>query len=234
MALGRIPASDDDRGLEGERPARPGCVPRGGVAHLGGLAQVGLRRRARGRLRSRAHLVPTSTRAHRRSRSASAVQPRSPCCSGNVENRGIEITLNVTPIKNQDFTWSFNLNYAKNINEVLSIYPGSPEFELNTDGFMTRTKVVEGKPFGEMYSRGYLRDSATGQILVRDDGVPQISAGQTVYIGNSRPDWIGGLGNRFTYKNLELSFLISARMGGEDLFLYQCKYLRRRFCSRNS
>jgi TonB-linked SusC/RagA family outer membrane protein len=135
--------------------------------------------------------------------------------AGNIQNKGIEITLNVTPIKNQDFTWSFYVNYAKNINEVLSIYPGSPEFELNTDGFMTRTKVVEGKPFGEMYSRGYVRDSATGKILVRDDGVPQITAGQTVAIGNSRPKWIGGFGNRFHYKDFELSFLISARMGGD-------------------
>lgn len=135
--------------------------------------------------------------------------------AGNVENKGIEITLNVIPIRNKDFTWTFYVNYAKNKNKVVSIYPGSPEFELNTDGFMTRTKVVEGKPFGEMYSRGYVRDSATGQIIVGADGVPLITGGQTVYIGNSRPDWIGGFGNRFTYKNFELSFLISARMGGK-------------------
>jgi TonB-linked SusC/RagA family outer membrane protein len=134
--------------------------------------------------------------------------------AGNVQNSGIEITLNVKPIKRPDFSWSFYVNYAKNKNKVISIYPGSPEFELNTDGFMTRTKVVEGRPFGEMYSRGYVRDSATGNIIVGDDGIPQITAGQTVYIGNSRPDWIGGLGNRFTYKNFALSFLISARMGG--------------------
>jgi TonB-linked SusC/RagA family outer membrane protein len=133
--------------------------------------------------------------------------------AGNVQNKGIEITLNATPVKSQDFTWSFYVNYAKNDNEVIEIYPGSPEFELNTDGFMTRTKVVEGRPFGEMYSRGYLRDSL-GRIIVGTDGIPVITAGQTVYIGNSRPDWIGGFGNRFTYKNFEFSFLISARMGG--------------------
>jgi len=134
--------------------------------------------------------------------------------AGNVENQGIEITLNVTPVKNQDFTWSFYVNYAKNNNKVVSVSPGSPEFELATDGFMTRTKVVEGKPFGEMYSRGYVRDSI-GRIVVGTDGVPLITGGQTVYIGNSRPDWIGGFGNRFTYKNFELSFLVSARMGGK-------------------
>ncbi|MEP7374294.1 MAG: SusC/RagA family TonB-linked outer membrane protein [Chitinophagaceae bacterium] len=135
--------------------------------------------------------------------------------AGNIENKGIEITVNVTPIKTKDFTWTFYVNYAKNKNKVVEIYPGSPEFELNTDGFMTRTKVVEGQPYGGMYSRGYVRDSATGQIIVGADGVPLITGGQTVYIGNSRPDWIGGFGNRFTYKNFELSFLVSARMGGK-------------------
>ena len=77
--------------------------------------------------------------------------------AGNVQNSGIEITLNVMPIK-RDFRWNFYINYAKNKNKVISIYPGSPEFELNTDGFMTRTKVVEGRPFGEMYSRGYVEE----------------------------------------------------------------------------
>ena len=134
--------------------------------------------------------------------------------AGNVQNTGIEITLNVMPVKKQDFTWSFYVNYAKNKNKVISISPNSPEFELASDGFMTRTKVVEGRPFGEMYSRGFIRD-ATGKIIVRDDGVPMVTAGQTVYIGNSRPDWIGGLGNRFTYKDFSLSFLVSARMGGK-------------------
>jgi len=134
--------------------------------------------------------------------------------AGNVQNTGIEVTLNVTPIKTQDFTWSFYVNYAKNKNKVLSIAPGSPELELDNDGFMNRNKIVEGKPFGEMYSRGFVRDSATGQLIVRDDGIPLITGAQSVYIGNSRPDWFGGWGNRFTYKDFSLSFLISARMGG--------------------
>ncbi|MES1216096.1 MAG: SusC/RagA family TonB-linked outer membrane protein [Bacteroidota bacterium] len=135
--------------------------------------------------------------------------------AGNVQNSGIEITLNVTPIKTNDFTWSFYVNYAKNKNKVISITPGSPELELNNDGFMNRNKIVEGKPFGEMYSRGFLRDSATGQKIIGDNGIPLITAAQSVYLGNSRPNWIGGFGNRFTYKDFSLSFLISARMGGK-------------------
>ncbi len=133
--------------------------------------------------------------------------------AGDVQNSGIEITLNVVPVRTKDFTWSFYVNYAKNDNKVISITPTSPEYPIGSDGFMNQVKVVQGKPFGEMYSRGFERD-ASGNIIVGDNGVPLITAGQTVYVGNSRPKWIGGLGNQLTYKNFSLSFLISARMGG--------------------
>ncbi len=38
-----------------------------------------------------------------------------------LQNKGIEITLNVTPVRKQDFTWSFYVNYAKNNNKVISM-----------------------------------------------------------------------------------------------------------------
>jgi hypothetical protein len=133
--------------------------------------------------------------------------------AGNVENKGVEITLNIVPIRTADFSWSFNVNYAKNINKVVSIAPNSPEFVLRGD-FINLTKIVEGKPYGEMYSRGLVRDSATGQPIVLNDGKPALTGGKSVYLGNSRPNWTGGIGNKLTYKDFSLSFLISFRMGG--------------------
>ncbi|ULQ51423.1 SusC/RagA family TonB-linked outer membrane protein [Flavihumibacter fluvii] len=131
--------------------------------------------------------------------------------AGNVQNSGIEVTLNFIPIRTKDFTWSAYINYAKNENKVIEIAPNSPEFTLRGD-FINQTKIIEGRPYGEMYSRGFVRNTA-GQIIVKD-GIPQVTGAQTVYLGNSRPDWNGGFGNRFTYKDFSLSFLITARMGG--------------------
>jgi TonB-linked SusC/RagA family outer membrane protein len=134
--------------------------------------------------------------------------------AGNVENKGIEITVNLTPIRTQNFSWVASINYAKNNNKVISIAPNSPELLLADPDFINSYKIVEGKPYGEMYSRGLVRDSATGQQVVLDDGRPSVTSAQDVYVGNSRPKWIGGFNNRFTYKDFSLSFLISARMGG--------------------
>ncbi|WP_017258526.1 SusC/RagA family TonB-linked outer membrane protein [Pedobacter arcticus] len=134
--------------------------------------------------------------------------------AGNIKNDGIEVTLNGTPVKTKSFKWDVAVNYAKNNNKVLEISPTLNEFLLTTGGdFMNSVKIVKGKPFGELYSRGYIRN-ATGQIMVDGNGLPMISGAQNVYVGNTRPDWTGSLINKFSYKSFYTSFVISARMGG--------------------
>jgi TonB-linked SusC/RagA family outer membrane protein len=134
--------------------------------------------------------------------------------AGLVRNSGIELTMNFNPINMGDFRWDVDLNYAKNVNKLVELTPDLKNYGIiGGNDFMNDTRAIEGRPLGEVYSRGYQRNDA-GQILVGVNGVPKITSGYTVYLGNTRPDWIGGLNNRFTYKNLSLSFLISAKMGG--------------------
>ena len=134
--------------------------------------------------------------------------------AGLVRNSGIELTMNFNPINMNDFRWDVDLNYAKNVNKLIELTPDLKSYDIpGGNDFMNSVRAIEGKPLGEVYSRGYQRNDA-GQILVGVNGVPKITSGYTVYLGNTRPDWIGGINNRFTYKNLSLSFLISARMGG--------------------
>jgi TonB-linked SusC/RagA family outer membrane protein len=132
--------------------------------------------------------------------------------AGLVNNKGIELTLNATPVKQKDFRWDIDLNYAKNTNLLVELTPELKTLNLTND-FMNNMRAIEGKPLGEIYSRGYVRN-ASGQVVVGTDGLPQITPGTTVYLGNSRPDWTGGLTNRVSYKDFSFSFLISARMGG--------------------
>lgn len=134
--------------------------------------------------------------------------------AGNVKNSGIEITLNGYPVKTNNFKWELAVNYAKNTNEVVEISPSLNEFVLTTgNDFMNTVKVVKGKPFGELYSRGYSRNAA-GQILVDAAGLPIITSAQSVYVGNTRPVWTGSIINKLSGKEFFLSFVVSARMGG--------------------
>lgn len=132
--------------------------------------------------------------------------------AGLVNNKGVELTLNATPIVKGDFRWNMNVNFARNINKVVELSPTLKTLNLTQD-FMVFQRAVEGQPLGQMYSRGYQRN-ASGQILVGANGLPLITPGTTVDIGNSRPDWTGGFGNTFNYKRFSLSALITARVGG--------------------
>jgi TonB-linked SusC/RagA family outer membrane protein len=132
--------------------------------------------------------------------------------AGLVRNEGLEIVLNGNPVRSGKFRWDVDLNWAANRNELVELTPEQKSLNLTSD-FMNNIRAIEGKPLGEIFSRGYVRN-ANGQVVVGADGLPQITPGTTVYLGNSRPDWTGGLNNRLSFGNLSLSFLISARMGG--------------------
>lgn len=133
--------------------------------------------------------------------------------AGNVKNSGIELTVGGKIIKSADLKWDMTVNYAKNTNEVVEISPTLNEFVLGGGDFMNTVKVIKGRPYGELYSRGYNRN-ATGQIIVDANGLPTITSAQSVYLGNTRPDWTGSVMNRVTYKDVFFSFLIGARIGG--------------------
>ena len=131
----------------------------------------------------------------------------------DIENSGIEAAINVGVFTKGDFQWDVNFNYAANRSMVLRLAEGLDQ--LNYGGsFMRQFKLDVGEPFGSMYSRGFERD-AQGRVLMNDNGTPQVTPGQTVNVGNFNPDWIGGLTNNFTYKNLNLRLQIDIRQGGE-------------------
>jgi TonB-linked SusC/RagA family outer membrane protein len=132
--------------------------------------------------------------------------------AGLVRNSGIELTANAIPVKTDVLRWDIDLNFARNRNKLVELTPDLKVLNLASD-FMNNVRAVEGKPLGEIFSRGYERNPQ-GQIIVDATGLPKITSGTTVYLGNSRPDWTGGINNRITYRNLSLSFLISARIGG--------------------
>lgn len=133
---------------------------------------------------------------------------------GDVENKGIELMLNTRPVQNLNFSWDLDFQFSKNDNIVQRISDDRPRVEVGGDSYMRIFVVEEGKPFGEMYGRGFQRDD-DGNILVNAAGQPLVTGGRTVRIGNASPDWRGSVNSTVTYQNVSLSFLISHRQGGD-------------------
>ncbi len=131
--------------------------------------------------------------------------------AGELQNKGIEVSLSGYPVKMTDFQWMIGVNWSKNKNELIRLDEGRSNLQLATfqDGVSLNATV--GQPYGTLRGTGYTLDE-NGNRLVDDDGY-YVQTDDKV-IGNIQADWIGGVTNRFTYKNLTFSFLIDVKKGG--------------------
>lgn len=132
---------------------------------------------------------------------------------GDVQNKGVELMVTGTPIESNDFNWNITLNFARNVSLVKEIHDQRKSLEIAGD-FLRRFRIEEGEPFGEVYSRGLLRDGEGRVLIDGDTGLPRVTPGFTVKVANYNPDWLGGIHNAFSYKNFSFSFLIDIRQGG--------------------
>ncbi len=131
---------------------------------------------------------------------------------GDVQNRGLEVLLSVSPIETRNFVWDLDFNFSKNENLVKSLSTDIDILTLSTTP-LVHFRIEEGRPFGELYGRGFEKDD-DGSVIIGGDGMPQITSGYDVPVANYNPDFLGGISNRLNYKNFSLSFLIDHRQGG--------------------
>jgi TonB-linked SusC/RagA family outer membrane protein len=137
---------------------------------------------------------------------------------GKLTNKGIEILLTGKPVVGA-LTWDVSLNFAKNKSRVVSLIEGQKEFvgDAFTAEPRTRTvliKEIVGYPYGMITGQTQLVDPATGLLVYDNDGAP-VTDGSYKIIGKGVPDFTGGLNNSFTYKNINLTFLIDFKSGGD-------------------
>ncbi len=141
--------------------------------------------------------------------------------AGNVQNKGMELTLNATPVQIGDFSWDITFNYAQNENRVIELTPELKEYTTRGRSWATTIKVVEGGLFNEIFARDIMTNEQ-GRVLVNSLGLPVTAPGQTIPQGNMDPDWLGGVSNVFHWKGFSLSALIDMRMGGTIFSYTEC------------
>jgi len=134
--------------------------------------------------------------------------------AGKINNHGIEVQLDVTPFQNRNFKWNLGFNYSANKSKV-GILDYEKQIQNYTIGSSGGVDVLAsvGKAYGTLYGIAYLRDTE-GNIIVGANGLPKANP-QNQVLGHYTPDWIAGITNTFTYKQLDLSFLIDANVGGK-------------------
>ncbi len=136
--------------------------------------------------------------------------------AGSMQNKGMELSLFVTPVKTSHFNWTQTFNWSTNEGEVLEISEDiGNEIVLMSLRGVTNKYVVGGK-IGDLYGNPWNR-TPDGQLIIESDGYPRVNWDTTVYMGNAFPDWIGSWINDISYKGLSLSFMWEWRKGGKAI-----------------
>jgi outer membrane receptor protein involved in Fe transport len=144
--------------------------------------------------------------------------------SGQSENKGIELMLNLIPVSTNDFQWDFTFTGAYNKTKVLSLLTETPgeNITVGTHVFNGFIQQIVGEEMGQIVGYGYRRDDGSinpankGKIVFGANGLP-IRTAQLIPFGSALPKWVGGFMNSFDYKGISASFLIDFKLGGKLL-----------------
>jgi TonB-linked SusC/RagA family outer membrane protein len=141
--------------------------------------------------------------------------------AGTILNKGIELSVNITPVQQKDFKWTINLNFAKNVNKVTKLYEGVNNLQLaNFQGGVTLNASLN-EPYGVLKGTDFVY--LNGKKVVGADGYYKQTTTTDNVIGNINPDFTCGINNVLTYKNWAFNFLVDAQKGG-DIFSLDLYY----------
>lgn len=156
--------------------------------------------------------------------------------AGNIQNQGIEVSLDVTPVQTQNFNWDMTLNYTRNRNKILSLHEDVGDYQLLAGSpaygnYRIGSAAYIGGDYGVLLSdilpAKYQATDEDGEDVDHPNNGKKVlnydNTSRSAYyqrssevqkVGSIQPDFLGSVSNMFRYKNLSLSFLIDGRFGG--------------------
>ena len=133
--------------------------------------------------------------------------------AGEIETKGWEVAIGITPIRSKNFSWNINANYTQFRSIVTKLAPGVGVITLA--GFTTpNIRLMVGEDYGVMFGNAYQRHANGKMILNTTTGLPIPTSG-VIKLGNTVPIYTMGITNTFTYKMFTLDVLFDIRNGGD-------------------
>jgi TonB-linked SusC/RagA family outer membrane protein len=119
--------------------------------------------------------------------------------AGSLENRGVEIGINVNAFESEDFSWDSGISWYKNTSEMTKL--NVPTFNLGGFGnSLGQFQIEQGK-------------SVTQIVGTTGPGTP------VSVLGDAEPDFQMSFNNKLAYKDFTLSFLFHWKKGGDNINL---------------
>jgi TonB-linked SusC/RagA family outer membrane protein len=144
---------------------------------------------------------------------------------GNVSSKGLELSVNLIPIKTTDFTWGMDVNWSNPRSKVTKLAEGVENITLGSFQGGVTVNASLNDDYGTIKGTDFVYDPNGNPII---DGDPASSSygkylktNTNSVLGNMQADWFGSVINKFSYKNIALSFQIDWKEGGDIFSLDQ-------------
>jgi TonB-linked SusC/RagA family outer membrane protein len=132
--------------------------------------------------------------------------------AGEIENKGWEVALRLTPVEAKLFSWDMDVNFTKNSSMVKSIIDGVGGIEIG-EVYSLKERIEAGLPYGSMFGTVWLTDQQGRRMVNRTNGEPIRK--ENAYLGNFNPDYLLSISNRFRFRDFDMYVLVDMKKGGK-------------------
>ncbi|MDQ2720643.1 MAG: SusC/RagA family TonB-linked outer membrane protein [Bacteroidota bacterium] len=154
--------------------------------------------------------------------------------AGNIQNAGIELLVDVNPIKTKDWNLDFSVNLSHNTGKIISFYPGITKWNITGDYEGAQVWGYQGGAYGDLVVRGstaFQTDPKTGYPIIQNANrstntnpnnkvdfanyqYAYVNSDSLVNMGKIEPNMYAGFNFNLRYKNFSLASQIDGRFGG--------------------
>lgn len=137
---------------------------------------------------------------------------------GKIQNQGVELAVNLTPIRLKDWTWDIGMTFTKNMSKVKELWNGTDEYAYyNYRGVYYVLKVGEPVGMFRIPAAQSVTDKNSpyyGYRIVNNNGFLSDSNTEYEYVGSSEAKFNMGFNTTLRWKNLTFSATADWRKGG--------------------
>ena len=144
---------------------------------------------------------------------------------GSMENKGLELSLNIIPVQTKDFRWDLDFNFSNNKNTITSL---PNKADILSGNFIIR----QGESLNTFFLREWAGvDRSTGDPQWYTTDKHQASsnvypgANARILAGQALPKFFGSLTNALTYKGFNLSAQLYYNFGNQVFDTWRGYYL---------
>lgn len=142
--------------------------------------------------------------------------------SGDLNNKGYSVSLNVTPVKTKDFSLKFSTSYSGNLNKIIT--PTADSYTYSD--YLSGKAIVSGESIGTFYSYKFMglspedgvplfEDYADRRHLLEYKSLEETIKMTMMNCGTREPKFSGNFNTYITYKKLSFSMSLIYSLGSK-------------------